>query len=103
MLKGLRIEERANGVFLVCDRGDVAHMVAGYADTQKKDARMLLESMQPMNRQIEALKQTYSIMNNILTDSQLDTRTKCGKTIRRYRETVKQILRDCGYEFEDYD
>lgn len=46
MLKGLRIEERANGVFLVCDRGDVARMVAGYADTQKKDAQVILAAVQ---------------------------------------------------------
>lgn len=101
MLKGLRIEERANGVFLVCDRGEVAQMTAGYADTQKKDAQAILLAMQPFKQQVEVVKETYHMMNTILTDSQLDTRTKCGRTVRHYHQTMKRFLYDVGYIFAD--
>ena len=40
----------------------------------------------------EALSKAHNIITNILTDSQLDTRTPCGQTIRRYRKTVEQAL-----------
>lgn len=40
----------------------------------------------------EALKQTFNVMENILTDSQLDTRTPCGLTIREWESKVRIAL-----------
>lgn len=40
----------------------------------------------------EALKQTCNVMENILTDSQLDTRTLCGLTIREWSTKVRAAL-----------
>jgi len=40
----------------------------------------------------EALKQTFNVMENILTDSQLDTRTLCGLTIREWSTKVRAAL-----------
>ena len=41
----------------------------------------------------EALEMTYNVINNILTDSQLDTRTVCGQTIRQYSQKVEGVLK----------
>lgn len=45
---------------------------------------------------VEALKQTAHVINNILTDSQLDQRTPCGQTIRQYQQTVAAALAQAG-------
>lgn len=39
----------------------------------------------------KALSESYNIINNILTDSQLDTRTPCGQYIRDWANTVKAL------------
>lgn len=40
----------------------------------------------------EALIMQHNVIINILTDSQLDTRTKCGQTIRQYVCVVEELL-----------
>ena len=40
-MNNLRIEKRNNGVYLTCDRGMVAQMLAGYSQTQEEDVRIL--------------------------------------------------------------
>jgi hypothetical protein len=40
-MNNLRIDKRHNGVYLTCDRGMVAQMLAGYSQTQEEDARIL--------------------------------------------------------------
>ena len=39
---------------------------------------------------IELVMKQHYIINNILTDSQLDTRLDCGKTIREYNSLWKK-------------
>lgn len=40
----------------------------------------------------EALRQTQRVIQDILTDSQLDERVPCGQTIRTYSATVDAAL-----------
>lgn len=42
---------------------------------------------------LEALKRTKEVINNILTESQLDQRTTCGLTLRTYQATVEEAIR----------
>lgn len=60
----------------------------GSADVLEGNAALLAEAL----AMYEALKMQHNVIINILTDSQLDTRTKCGKTIRIYCESVDKIL-----------
>ena len=45
-----------------------------------------------IERLTKALRSTYNVMVNILTDSQLDIRTACGRTIRQWSAEVEAIL-----------
>lgn len=40
------------------------------------------------------LRTQHNILVNILTDSQLDTRTKCGQTLRSYFKKIEQLRLD---------
>lgn len=63
--------------------------------------KLPLEQMVAMmlDEMARALKEQDDVINNILTDSQLDTRTKCGKTLRQYRTVVRRLL--CADEGEE--
>ena len=41
---------------------------------------------------LQAAQDAMYVIENILTDSQLDTRTKCGLTIRNYSGHLKESL-----------
>lgn len=42
---------------------------------------------------LKALRATTNVIRNILTDSQLDTRTKCGKSIRQWYGLCEAAIR----------
>ena len=42
---------------------------------------------------LSALQEQHSVICNILTDSQLDERLECGRTIREYLETTRAAIR----------
>ena len=61
----------------------------GSADVLEGNSALLAEAP----AMYEALKMQHNVIINILTDSQLDTRTQCGETIRIYCEVVDEILK----------
>ena len=61
-----------------------------YMDGKEQSANARLIAASP--DLYEALKQADNIIRNILTDTQLDTRTACGATIREYYKRVTQAL-----------
>ncbi len=48
-MENLRIESRPDGIWLVCNRGAVAKMTAGYGDTQQKDAQLIVDAVRLYN------------------------------------------------------
>lgn len=42
---------------------------------------------------LEAVRATRNVIGNILTDSQLDTRTKCGKTLRQWWRLCEDAIK----------
>lgn len=44
-LKGLRLEVRHNGTFLVSERGVVAELSAGYQQTREEDGRAIVAAV----------------------------------------------------------
>lgn len=71
-------------------RTEVIAEVCGGADAAvvKADATLMAASPDLL----DALTQTENIIRNILTDSQLDQRTECGRTIRQWSTTVKAAI-----------
>ncbi len=56
-MQNLRIQKRSDGVFLVCDRGQVAKMTAGYGPTQEEDAACIVRACANHAALLEALKE----------------------------------------------
>lgn len=50
-MKNLTIRKEHDGIYLACDRGLVAKMMAGYADTQHEDAKLILAAVQEFQLQ----------------------------------------------------
>ncbi len=63
-MQNLRIQKRSNGVFLVCDRGQVAHMTAGYGPTQEEDAAFIVRACANHAALLEALKELVAELDN---------------------------------------
>lgn len=58
------------------------HSLPGAAITCKACLRLLKANAKMDSNFVELVIKQHHIINNILTDSQLDTRLECGKTIR---------------------
>ncbi len=72
-------------------RGDDGESVANLYRLQPRvEANASLIAAAPA--MYEALQATYNVMVNILTDSQLDTRTACGLTIREWTKATREAL-----------
>lgn len=71
-------------------QGYMIAQVFGHGCKEVADANGQLISASPDMR--EAVEKTYDVIRNILTDSQLDARTKCGLTIREWDAKCKAAL-----------
>lgn len=72
------------------DQGWMVAQVFGHGCKEVADAIGHLIAAAP--ELLEALRATENVMRNILTDSQLDTRTKCGLTIREWTMKVQAAI-----------
>jgi hypothetical protein len=85
--RGLHITEDSHGIYVVCDRGRVCAMSAGYAQTQKEDAAKLIIALQ----YAAAVPKMIAALQSIL----LDTGDRESDI-----ETAKAALREAGIEVE---
>lgn len=67
-MNNLRIDKRKDGVYLTCDRGMVAQMLAGYSQTQEEDARILAAAPSLL----AALKKVALIAKNLSAYGEVD-------------------------------
>ena len=58
----------------------------------ENNAAYIVRACNAHDELVKALEQAENIICNILTDSQLDTRTACGVTVREFHRTTKNAL-----------
>ena len=63
-MKNLRTQQRSDGIFLVCDRGQVAKMTAGYSQTQEEDAAYIVRACNSHAALLEALEELVAELDN---------------------------------------
>ena len=63
-MNNLRIQKGSGGVWLACDRGQVAKMTAGYSQTQEEDAAFIVRACTNHAALLEALEELVAELDN---------------------------------------
>jgi len=77
---------------LVLVHGPFVSSYEPWTHKEAQDALKLANKMAAAVGLYEACKMLEDIVNNILTDSQLDVRTQCGQTVRRYSQRLQAAI-----------
>ena len=68
-MKNLRTQQGSDGIYLVCDRGHVAKMTAGYGSTQEEDAAFIVRACHNHATLLEATKEAQLFIHTLLCAS----------------------------------
>lgn len=84
----------ANTTALVCKLYPVdGRIVAAGQETTEATAEFICRAANCHDELLAALEATYNVITNILTDSQLDQRIPCGRTIRDWASLVAAAIK----------
>ena len=59
---------------------------------QRANAALIVKSVNHHQQMLDALRMQHDVITKILTDPQLDARTECGETVRRYLTTTNAVI-----------
>ena len=63
-MQNLRTQKGSGGMWLACDRGQVAKMTAGYSQTREEDAAYIVRACTNHDALLEALEELVAELDN---------------------------------------